>query len=402
MTKKLLNEQIKLLEDLTSEQFSESKVIENLKAELNRFQAIAGFSRVINSSSSFMTVERMAMEKLKKLLNCEHVLVFRVDRETHELYSSKNCSKEEFRFKIDDHSLPGSSAFHVASLHVSSLHDDLRFRRFPFLKEEGKAKDALFTPMAVDGDVLGVLVALNSKRGEGFDDDDVELLELLGSQLSVSFHNEKLYADMKEQFYQICEALVDAIGIRDSYTGGHTKRVERYSRAIGRELNLSKAEMDELRLAALLHDIGKIGIEDRILKKEAPLDHDEFLIMQQHPRMGHEILAHIDGLKNVTDGMRFHHERPDGKGYPYGLKRDEIPLLARIISVADTYDAMVSNRPYRKGLSPMTAFNEIYRCMNTQFDEAVAKAFIRFFKKTSWYVEEEDLYLEEELVKKAS
>jgi HD-GYP domain-containing protein (c-di-GMP phosphodiesterase class II) len=138
-------------------------------------------------------------------------------------------------------------------------------------------------------------------------------------------------------------------------------------------------------LAAVLHDIGKIGIEDKILKKRAPLTEDEFKVMKEHPALGYEILGHIESLSVVVDGMRFHHERPDGKGYPFGLKGDEIPLIASIISVADTFDAMISNRPYRKGLPPMVAWDEIVSNRGTQFCARVVDAFDRAFRKTKMY-----------------
>ncbi|WP_053335881.1 HD-GYP domain-containing protein [Bacteriovorax sp. DB6_IX] len=154
---------------------------------------------------------------------------------------------------------------------------------------------------------------------------------------------------------------------------------------IGKELDLAFEDMNNLKLSAVLHDIGKIGIEDNILKKKAPLTADEFLVMKEHPRLGYEILGHIESLSEVVDGMRFHHERPDGKGYPFGLKGDEIPVIAMIISVADTFDAMISNRPYRKGLPPMIAWQEILDNRGTQFSEKVVDAFDRAFKKTKMY-----------------
>ncbi len=153
----------------------------------------------------------------------------------------------------------------------------------------------------------------------------------------------------------------------------------------GKEMDLAFEDMNNLKLAAVLHDIGKIGIEDKILKKSAPLTDEEFKVMKEHPRLGYEILKHIESLSDVIDGMRFHHERPDGKGYPFGLKGDEIPLIAMIISVADTFDAMISTRPYRKGLPPMVAWQEILDHSGAQFEEKVVNAFDRYFKKSRMY-----------------
>jgi HD-GYP domain-containing protein (c-di-GMP phosphodiesterase class II) len=145
-------------------------------------------------------------------------------------------------------------------------------------------------------------------------------------------------------------------------------------------MNLTAEELERIRLGAVLHDVGKIGVEDKILKKQAPLDQDEWKVMQTHPDQGYDIMSRVEGLKDVIGGMRYHHERWDGKGYPFGLKGEEIPFIARIIAVADTYDAMVSTRPYRKGLDPKIAYDEIVKHSGTQFDPTVVEAFIEAFK----------------------
>jgi HD-GYP domain-containing protein (c-di-GMP phosphodiesterase class II) len=150
---------------------------------------------------------------------------------------------------------------------------------------------------------------------------------------------------------------------------------------ISKYLQVSSEELEKIRLGAILHDVGKIGIEDKILKKNAPLDPEEWKVMQTHPELGYDIMRRVEGLRDVIGGMRYHHERWDGRGYPLGLKGEEIPLMARIISVADTYDAMVSTRPYRKGIEPKVAFDEILRHRGSQFDPLVVEAFIEAFEK---------------------
>ena len=178
-------------------------------------------------------------------------------------------------------------------------------------------------------------------------------------------------------------ALVEAIEKKDRYTGGHIKRVVHYSLRIARALGLSDELLEQVRLAAVLHDVGKIAVEDRILKKTSSLDPEEWKVMQTHSEQGYELLQRLDGLRDVMAGVRFHHERWDGSGYPFALEGDEIPLLARIISVADTYDAMVSTRPYRKGMDPQLAFDEIVRHRGTQFDPAVVDAFVLAFSEAA-------------------
>ncbi len=178
-------------------------------------------------------------------------------------------------------------------------------------------------------------------------------------------------------------ALASAIEAKDQYTGGHNRRVAFFAVMIARHMALSAAFIEDVRLSSLLHDVGKIGIDDHVLKKDSALDAPEWEHMKRHPELGFKILAHLkgsSGMLNIIDGMQYHHERPDGLGYPLQLKGEEIPLIARIISVADTFDAMTSNRPYRKGLSYDTAFEEIVRNRGTQFDEKVVDGFIRAFK----------------------
>jgi HD-GYP domain-containing protein (c-di-GMP phosphodiesterase class II) len=186
--------------------------------------------------------------------------------------------------------------------------------------------------------------------------------------------------ELEDQYRQTVMALASAIEAKDQYTGGHNRRVAFFATLIARHLGLSPAEIEDVRLSSLLHDVGKIGIDDKVLKKDAPLDPDEWEHMKQHPELGWKILGKAKCLKRIVDGMRFHHERTDGMGYPLKLKGEEIPLIARIISVADAFDAMTSNRPYRKGLNYEVAYEEILRCRGTQFDEKVVDGFVRAFK----------------------
>jgi len=177
----------------------------------------------------------------------------------------------------------------------------------------------------------------------------------------------------------VSELILNTISKKDSYTGGHTKRVGMFAEMICRELNLDEKKRKEVMVGAMIHDIGKIGIPDHILKKNAPLTEDEFEVMKQHPTIGGEILKKIPGFENISKGVCFHHERPDGKGYPNGLKGEEIPLIAKIISLSDAFDAMISTRPYRKAIPPEEAFDILKKFSGTQFDAVIFSAFERAF-----------------------
>ena len=182
-------------------------------------------------------------------------------------------------------------------------------------------------------------------------------------------------------FFQTAESLADAIEKRDPYTGGHTQRVTLYSQVIARYLQLKPLERKWLKIASVLHDIGKIGVEDDILKKPERLSPEEFNMIKRHSDMGAEILEHIRQLREIVPGVRYHHEQVNGKGYPDGLRGEQIPFLAKIVAVADTYDAMTTDRPYRKAMGKETAIEELKRCSGTQLDKEVVEAFIQAYQR---------------------
>lgn len=181
----------------------------------------------------------------------------------------------------------------------------------------------------------------------------------------------------------LASLIVQAISKKDAYTGGHTKRVGMFAEMICDELDCDESFKKEVVISAIIHDIGKIGIPDKILKKTSPLTEEEYEVMKRHPEIGGEILKKVPGFENILLGVSCHHERPDGKGYPKGLKAEQIPLIARIISLSDAFDAMVSTRPYRKGISPMEAFEILKDARGTQFDITVFDAFERAFLKSN-------------------
>jgi len=180
-----------------------------------------------------------------------------------------------------------------------------------------------------------------------------------------------------ELFLGSIRMLAAAIDEKDPYTRGHSDRVARYSVLIGQQLGLSPEELDKLRISALLHDVGKIGVDDRVLKKPGALTAEEFEIMKQHPSKGANIMRPVAQLKDVLPGIELHHEHINGKGYPYGLKGDEIPLMARIIAVSDTLDAITTNRPYQSAMDTEAALEIIRKVAGTKFDQKVVEALVR-------------------------
>ncbi len=187
----------------------------------------------------------------------------------------------------------------------------------------------------------------------------------------------KAAQENRELFVGTVKALAAAIDGKDKYTRGHSERVARFSVAIGKYLGLDEDELEKLRISALLHDVGKIAIDDKILKKPAPLTDEEYEIMKTHPQKGYKIMSQIPAMKDFLPGMYMHHEMVNGQGYPQGLKGDEIPLQAKIISVADTFDAMTTNRPYQKAMKMEEALSIIKSYVGTRYDGKVVEALIR-------------------------
>jgi diguanylate cyclase (GGDEF)-like protein/putative nucleotidyltransferase with HDIG domain len=192
---------------------------------------------------------------------------------------------------------------------------------------------------------------------------------------------EKSNEQSKEMTLQTIRTIVNTIDAKDEYTKGHSQRVSAYSKALAKELGLEKSEVERVEYIALLHDIGKIGVPDNILNKAGRLTNEEFAIMKQHTVVGSDILKDIDAIEGLAVGAKYHHEKYDGTGYPEGLKGEEIPYIARIIGICDAYDAMTSNRIYRKRLTKEDVCNEIERCSGTQFDPEIAKAFLNMLRE---------------------
>jgi HD-GYP domain-containing protein (c-di-GMP phosphodiesterase class II) len=180
----------------------------------------------------------------------------------------------------------------------------------------------------------------------------------------------------RELFVGTVKSLAAAIDGKDPYTRGHSERVSRFSVAIAQRLGLPDDEVEKIRISALLHDVGKIGIDDKILKKPASLTDEEYEIMKQHPQKGFKIMSHIPALKEFLPGMYMHHEMINGQGYPQGLKGDEIPIMARIVAVADTFDAMTTDRPYQKAMKFEDAVSRIETLVGTRYDAQVVAAFV--------------------------
>jgi putative nucleotidyltransferase with HDIG domain len=223
---------------------------------------------------------------------------------------------------------------------------------------------------------LGVLHLDRGPLQKPFTKDDLNLADALAASVSAGIESAQLLRKQRDLFYSTITMLAQAVELRDQYTGGHTARVTEYSLLLGNQLDLPPDQMHLIRIGTPLHDIGKIGIDDAILRKPGRLTPQEFDIMKTHTTKGAKILEQVPDLESVVPIVRSHHERWDGGGYPDRLRGEEIPYLARIVSVADAFDAMTSDRPYRPGMAPEVAFTEVEKQRGKQFDPECASAFL--------------------------
>lgn len=246
---------------------------------------------------------------------------------------------------------------------------------------ESRAIALLVLPLTVRGEVLGYL-ALTSFQGEHrFKEGKRKMLEVLCGRASAAIENSRLYGELQRVFKQTIQALANLLEDKDPYTRGHSERVSRYARQIAQGMGLSEGEVEEIADCALMHDIGKMGIRYEDLNKIEPLTEAEYEMFKSHTTRGKWILEPIAFLHHLIPGVYHHHERWDGRGYPLGLKGEEIPLVARVLAIADTYDAMTSHRAYRRALPHDVAMREIQAFAGAQFDPALVEVFARTMRQ---------------------
>ncbi|MCK9267206.1 MAG: HD-GYP domain-containing protein [Alkaliphilus sp.] len=233
-------------------------------------------------------------------------------------------------------------------------------------------KGTFYSSIAVG--TMGIIIAL------AYIDYGYEAVLLFLGPLLLARYSFKLYVDMRNVYLSTIQALSKSLEAKDPFTSGHSNRVEKYAVELAEASDLSFGKIQDIKIAAALHDIGKIGINDQILNKATKLTQEEYQQVMEHPTIGADIIRNVDFLKNITGIIKHHHERYDGNGYPDGLKGDQIPIEACILAIADSYDAMITDRPYRKALTPKKAIEEIEQNAGTQFHPVLAEKFVEIIK----------------------
>ena len=335
----------------------------------------------LSGTLDLTTVLELALQHAEHLCQAETSSIWELDEERQDLFFRVVRGRAAgvirgMRLPLGE-GIVGSVARSGKAEVVNDVNADPRWHGDPSGSFATRA--ILAVPLLAQGKVIGVVQVLNPVDRDRFTEGDLGRMRQFAAILAPTLQNARLYAVQRRQNLTLATVLAEALEKRDPYTAGHVRRVVTYSVMLGEEMGLKPEELRDLWLAATLHDIGKIGVPDNILRKPAPLDAEEEEVMKRHTVFGAEIVMPLSNPQ-VLLGVRSHHERLDGQGYPDGLTDPEIPLGPRIIAVADTFDAMTTNRPYRTQLPLENAAAEILASSGTQLCPRVVAAFRRLFE----------------------
>ncbi|MBI4395748.1 MAG: GAF domain-containing protein [Elusimicrobia bacterium] len=342
-------------------------------------------TEILNSTLSLDGVLENIMDMGMQLVNAEAASILLMDEELGQLYfaAATGTKKEEMKriYLKKGEGIAGWVADHDETLLIPDVSKDERFSAKADKSSGFVTKSILAIPIKTEGRLIGVAEAINKKGGGVFSDADIELFSALASYGAVAIRKAQLYSDVNELFLATMRALADAIEAKDANTHGRSERIRKMALALAEEMGLEENDSKNLEMAALLHDVGKIAVPDHIVNKRDNLTEDEYKVLMRVPVVGAEILSPIKQLRGAVPIIRHVNERWDGKGYPDRLAGESIPLGSRIIEVANTFEAMTTDRPYRKGLPDDVALKELASCAGVQFDPACVEAFIRCYRK---------------------
>jgi GAF domain-containing protein len=370
-----------LFTSFLAQMIENSRLLREMDERIKELQILTDTSTLIGSTLDLERLLHVIMERLKEVMQAEASSIFQIDEATNELYflvatGEKGEEAKEIRVPWGK-GIVGWTAEKGETLNVPDVTKDTRFFTGVDKKTKWQTRSILAVPLKIKGKVIGVAEVLNKIGDEPFDERDEKLFEAIAKQAAVAIDNARLYTDLSELFKSSIRALVNAVEAKDEYTRGHTERVTEYSVMIARKMGFTGEEIQRIELSALLHDVGKIGIPDKILLKPGKLTDEEFEVVKEHPSRGVKMLRPIKQLRMVLNGIKHHHEKLDGSGYPDGLIGNGIPLVARIITVGDAYDAMTTNRPYRNALPREEAIRRLKQDSNTQFDPELVDVFVK-------------------------
>ena len=372
------------------------KELRILRQKVKKLSTLFHLGQQITATLYLEDVLVRILDSTEKVLKCERSSIWKVDKEKGDLelliMGRGDIPEEGFRLGIGE-GIAGWTVEHGKPLIIQDVNEDPRWSPSFDSKSGFETRSIICAPLVINERIIGSIQLLNKKGERSFTEEDLELLVNMSAPIAIALENASLYEENQKNFISWMMILAEAVEKRDTYTGGHVQRVLSYSIAIGKRMGLGSKELEDLRYAAILHDLGKVWIDSSILNKEEDLNEKEYGLMKRHAEIGAEIIEHAGISREIAAGIRHHHERFDGLGYPSGLKGGEIPLLARIIAVVDTYDAITTTRSYREGLKYDHALSEIKRNSGSQFCPEVVKVFLEAFDSGEIDASSEDVRL---------
>jgi len=354
---------------------------ENLKKKIEEFTALYEVGKFITSTLHLDEVLALITKKAATIMNASACSLRLLDKSGHELllrssygFSSKKSLQIKKSLKVGE-SIAGRVVKNGKPYIINDLRVEKKYK-YPFYVTQKGLRSLVTVPLIQKDKIMGALSIYNTKVGR-YTIEDVRLLTMFASQAAIAIENARLFEQAQSGYLNTIKTLSNIIDAKDSQTYGHSEKVMEHCMDIADALKLPDEEKEVLKYAGLLHDIGKIGIDVGILRKPSKLSKDEWKVMAMHPVVGSGIVEQIGFLDDIAPIVLHHHERYDGKGYPSKLKKDNIPIGARILSIVDAYEAMVSDRPYRKALSSKKIRQELLESAGTQFDPDIVKIFLK-------------------------
>lgn len=359
---------------------------EDLNKKIREFSALYEVGKFITSTLHLDEVLALITRKAANIMNASACSLRLLDKSGHELllkssygFANKKFQKIKKRSLKIGESIAGRVVKNGRPYIINDLRNEKKYKYSYYVTQSG-LRSLVAVPLVQKDKIMGVLSIYNPKIGR-YLPEDVKLLAMFASQAAIAIENAKLFEQAQTGYLNTIKTLSNIIDAKDSQTFGHSERVMERCMDIAHALCLPEEQKEVLKYAGLLHDIGKIGIDVGILRKPSKLTREEWKIMAMHPVVGSGIVEQIGFLDDLTPIILYHHERYDGKGYPSKLKKEKIPLGARILSVVDAYESMVSDRPYRKALSSKKIRQELLEGAGTQFDPNIVKVFLKVLGK---------------------
>lgn len=349
----------------------------------HKLEALISIAHLMGGAQSLDELLKVVVTKAREELNTQIGFLMLLQGDDLVVAHSQGVSeisRRVFNCQLDQ-GIFGQVAATRTPIRISAHDQDPRLNEFVGSLE--RLKDLVCVPLDFpwEDKPIGVLVVANRLVGDTFSEDDQNYLSTLAVDAAIFIRLISLIEDLGQAYMETIQTLAQAVEFRDRYTSGHIGRVRSFSLRLAQSMGLSSDELELISKAAILHDVGKIGTRDSVLNKQGPLVGPEQDEMKNHVLVSVQILNQIRSLPpRVIAMVRAHHERWDGRGYPDGLKEEQIPLGAQIIAVADTFDAMTTDRPYRKGMAPEEALEHMARSSGTQFSPRVLSAFIKLFE----------------------